>query len=53
MTRNRMALSASMLVIMLFCTGCTEVVGAAARSSLASFLTSVFSSAVNATLSGG
>lgn len=53
MTRNRLALSASMVMIMLFCTGCIDAVGAAARSSLASFLTSVFSSAVNASLSGG
>ena len=33
-------------------TGCSEAVGTAARGSLASFLTQVFSTAVNAALTG-
>ncbi len=36
--------------ISLLAAGCTEAVDTAARSSLASFLTQVFSAAVNATL---
>ena len=32
--------------------GCTDYVGSAARSSLATFLTQIFSTAVNASLTG-
>ncbi|MEK6674838.1 MAG: hypothetical protein AABZ47_04190 [Planctomycetota bacterium] len=47
---RKLTLTAIVAFALFLCTGCGEYVGTAARGSLASFLSSIFSNAVNSAL---